>query len=226
MKKGEKKEPKERISKPKSILPGAIALGLLAAGTIFAVMLNAEKNALASYEKGIILAAVKEIPAGELISEDNYEDYFQEKEVDKKLISATALTAPEQVYGLVPEVSIDAGTLLTGGLFRSIEEISAGMREPVVVGLKAEDLYQVSGGIIRAGDLVQIYMVDEESGETAVLWQDAYVQQVFDSAGNAIASGDTATPAQRLNIYLEKENVEAFYSQLALGSLRVVKIWK
>lgn len=50
-----------------------------------------------------------------------------------------------------------------------------------------------------------------------------FVQQVFDRNGAAIGGDDGTTPAQRVNIYMEKERVADFYAALAQGSLRVVK---
>lgn len=56
-----------------------------------------------------------------------------------------------------------------------------------------------------------------------LLWENIYVQEVFDQAGNRIISGDTETAAQRINVYLDKEDVAAFYAALDSGTLRIVK---
>lgn len=49
------------------------------------------------------------------------------------------------------------------------------------------------------------------------------MQQVFDSSGNSIPAQDKESSAARINIVLEEDSVEQFYSELAGGSLRVVK---
>jgi len=222
----EKKIKKERPVKQKqrSILPGAILMALVVSVIIFAVMLNAEKNALSDYEKGYIYVAAANIPKGQLISEDNINAYFVQKELDKNLIPEAALSSPEQVYGLLSLVNIDPGTLLVSGLFEDMDEITGSMKEPVVAGFKAEDLFQVVSGILRAGDRIHIYIVDKETQEAALAWQNIFVQQVFDTAGSVIESSDTVTAAQRVNILLEKDSTEAFYSMLSSGELRVVKV--
>ena len=94
--------------------------------------------------------------------------------------------------------------------------------EPVVAGLRAEDLYQVVGGVLRAGDRIHIYRVDEE-GKAVLAWENVYVQGVFDQSGTAISNEDRNTAAQRINVYLDKKVVEEFYSQLNAGALRIVK---
>ena len=47
--------------------------------------------------------------------------------------------------------------------------------------------------------------------------------QVFDSSGNLIMAGNTTSAAQRINVYFDAKDVERFYTELARGTLRVVK---
>lgn len=202
---------------------GSIIAALVAAVAVFAVMMKMEQNLLTQYEKGDILVAEKEIPKGQLITADNCDIYFTEMELDKNCIPETALRSVDQIEDMVPVADIEKGVLLTGGMFEEIDEITTGMKVPVIAGFKAEDLYQVVGGVLRAGDRINIYQVTEE-GQAVLNWQDVYVQQVFDNAGINIANDDSETAAQRINVYLEQANVERFYSQLALGTLRVVKV--
>ena len=225
-----KLERKEKIHSKKPsgnirnrIVNGSMAVALIAAVAVFGVMLQIEKNMLTNYEKGVIYMAVKEIPQGQLITQENYEDYFEEQLLDKNCIPPTALSDSSQVTGLVAEADIEAGVLLTEGMFESLDTIIADMKEPVIVGLKAEDLYQMVGGVLRAGDRIHIYRVDEEQG-AKVIWKNVFVQQVFDNAGNRIANEDKVSPVQRINVYMEGADVERFYSELALGALRIVKV--
>lgn len=88
----EKKEgKKEAVIKPKSILPGAIFVALVAAVIIFAVMLNVEKNALSDYEKGVVFFTARTIPEGQLLTEENIAEYIQSREIDISLIPEAAL---------------------------------------------------------------------------------------------------------------------------------------
>ena len=66
-------------------------------------------------------------------------------------------------------------------------------------------------------------LIVEEEQNGKLLWENVFVQQVFDRNGAAIGGDDGTTPAQRVNIYMEKERVADFYAALAQGSLRVVK---
>ncbi|MBR1930042.1 MAG: hypothetical protein IJ833_01010 [Lachnospiraceae bacterium] len=202
---------------------GSIVAALIASVALFVAMLQIEKRMLTEYERGTILVAAQEIPKGQLLTKENMTEYFAVKELDKECIPATALISMEQVEDMVAVTVIEEGVLLTEGMFERMNEIVGDMQEPVVAGCKAEDLYQMVGGVLRTGDRIHIYAVTED-GETKLVWQNIFVQQVFDSVGGGIANEDHSSPAQRINIYLEKKDVEQFYTALANGTLRVVKV--
>lgn len=211
-----------KVNKSK-LRSGSIVTALIAAVAVFAVMLQMEKNVLTRYEKGSIYVARKQIPEGVVIRESNLSTYFDLKELDKSVIPDAALKAPEEVLNLVSRYAIDKDTLLTTGMFENLDEIQAEMKEPVIAGLKAEDLYQVVGGTLRTGDRIDIYKIDSEN-LSQLVWKDVYVYEAFDNTGEAIPEGDITTAAQRINIYLESAEVENFYTELSLGSLRAVKV--
>ncbi len=232
-----KKDKKER-----SILPGVIIVSLLVAVIVYAVMLNAEKTALSDYEKGTVYVTTKPVPKGTMITAD----YITQKEVDKSLIPSGAVSNPEDLTELISVYAVDQGSIITTGMFTAVNDITKDMTQPVVAGFKADDLYQVVGGVLRSGDRINIYQVNENAnkGDTSqslantdaegnwtetystasLVWGNVFVQEVFDSAGTVISTADTTTPAQRINIYMDNDNVAVFYAALAQGSLRVVKI--
>lgn len=203
---------------------GGMAAALVAATAVFVVFIQMEKSVLAQYEKGIICAAVTEIPKGQIITQENCHKYFEEKEMDKNCIPETALTSAEEVKGLYAAYDIDRGAFLTKGMFEPLEEVVCGMPEPVIAGFKADDIYQVVGGVLRAGDRIHIYTVSE-TGQTELFWDDVFIEEVFDQTGAVIGNDDRTTAAQRINVYLDKADIEAFYNSLANGSLRVVKVF-
>lgn len=216
-----KEKGKSRLSLDKK-KAGGIVTALVAALAVFVVMLQVEKNAMTSYEKGTVYVAAREIPRGQMITEENYERYFVRRELEKACIAATALRGPEQITGLAARFDIEQGVLLTEGMFEKQSDVLRTMREPVVAGFKADDLYQVVGGTLRAGDRIHIYRVTD-GAETVLVWDNVYVQEVFDQSGTRIENDDTDTAVQRVNVYLDKSDVETFYSELASGNLRVVR---
>lgn len=239
-----KKDKKEK----RSILPGVIIASLLVAVVVYAVLLNAEKTTLSDYEKGSVYVTTKPVPKGTLVTAD----YVTQKEVDKSLIPSGAVSNPEDLTGLISVYAVDQGSIITTGMFTAVNDITKDMTQPVVAGFKADDLYQVVGGVLRSGDRINIYQVNENANKgntsqtlantdtndnwaeaspdpdaasaASLVWGDVFVQEVFDSAGAVISTSDSTTPAQRVNIYMDNDNVAAFYAALAQGSLRVVKI--
>lgn len=201
---------------------GAIA-ALLAAVAVFAVMLQLEKNVLSEYEKGTIYVAGTQIPKGQVITEENREQYLETREVDKSMIPDSALTDAEQVNGLIASVSLEQGVLLCRGMFQTKQEILEELEQPVIAAFKGDDLYQVVGGVLRGGDRIHIYSVSE-AGEALLTWENIFVESVYDQNGLKIQAGDDASCAARINVYLDKADVEQFYTSLAEGALRVVKV--
>jgi len=206
----------------KSRLIGIIA-SLIASVGIYITLVEMEKNALRVYERERVYVATAEIPKGTMITGQNASSFMKAAEVEKGMVPGNALRDITQLDRLAASYSISEGTLLMTDMFEEFQEITAGMKEPVIVGFKAEDLYQVVGGVLRQGDRIHIYTVSE-NGLASLNWRDIYVQQVFDHSGNPVEAADPAISSPRINIYLDAENVEQFYSELALGSLRVVKV--
>lgn len=211
----------QRLSAAK-VKAGVSIAALVAAVAVFVILLQIEKGVLEQYEKGMIYTAAVPIPKGQMITEDNFRQYFEERELDVGCIPDTALREPGQVCGLAAVFEVEKGVLLTQGMFERLEDILKDMTAPVIAGFRAEDMYQVVGGTLRAGDKVHIYSIQD--GEAVLAWEGVYIQQVFDASGASIPNGDESMTAQRINIYLDKGDVEAFYKGLADGSLRVVKI--
>lgn len=207
----------------KNILPKA-ALGAFAAAlTVFCILLNVEKNVLTEYEKGTVYVAETEVPQGTVFDGENTDQYISEAQVDKAMIPEKAIKDPEELNQLMAVQHLDKGMILTGSMFEDTDEITEKMKEPVIAAFKADDLYQVVSGTLRDGDRIHIYTVDSESGSAYLVWDDIYVREVFDSTGGRIVPSDKLTAAHRINILMERENVEQFYSELSAGSLRVVK---
>lgn len=202
---------------------GSIFAAFVAAVSIFKVLLQLEKKVLSEYEKGWVYVAGEEIPKGAFITEQNVDRYLKLQELNADMIPQTAISEREKMIGMVTERSIEKGVFVTEGMFVRENEITKKMTEPVIAGFKAEDLYQVVGGVLRAGDRIHLYTVSE-SGRTELIWKELFVQQVFDSGGKVIQPEDVTSAAQRINVYMDAQDVQRLYAELAKGTLRVVKV--
>lgn len=207
----------------KNVLPGAIAVAFIAAIIIYFIMISVEKNALSAYEKGEVLIAQTDILKGMTLTESNISQYIKRVQVDKNMIPQSAIIDMDQIISRMATIELSKGTILTTSMVEGAQEAVQKMKQPVIAGFKADDLYQVVSGTLRAGDIVHIYTVNTETEQVELVWQNVLIQQVFDVAGTAIQNQDQSTSAQRINIFLEQEFVEPFYKEVSSGSLRVVK---
>ncbi len=189
---------------------------------LFLVLLQMEKNTLADFERTGVLVARAEIPKGMDLTADNINQYVEICEIDRACVSECFVTDKEALLDLASLYQIDKGSFLTRGMFQGQEQILENMDNPVIVGLKTEDLEQMVGGVLRKGDWIDIYSLNEE-GVAEQLWQRLYVQQSFDSSGTPVDIGDKKTAVSRINVYIDSREVKRFYKGISAGTLRVVK---
>jgi hypothetical protein len=218
--------------KRRSLLPGAIVAAFAAALIVFVVLLNVEKNALSAYEKASVLVIAQDIEKGTVITEDNVNQFFRQREMDKTLIPKAAVTDIRQLIGQYVTGRLDQGAILTVSMTEPMTETLAGIRKPIIAAFRTDDLYQMTNGILRSGDRIHIYKVETSEEEDrqitrgVLMWENVLVWQVFDSAGAEIASNDETSAAARANIILSQEDLEKFYGEITTGTLRIAKIWE
>lgn len=210
----------------KNILPGIMIIALLAAVSVFFILLNVESNILKSYEKIQCIRTREMVSEGHVVRPEELAMLFEVVYVDQGAVPQGYLVTEEMLAGLQAKRNIPTGSIVTPDMFDVWDEEVAKMKEPVVAGVKAEDLYQVVSGVLRGGDHVDIYTIDGETKEAYLLWEKVLVKDTFDNSGNRILQENQETPAARLNLILEKGAVDHFYELLEQGSLRVVKVWE
>ena len=214
----EKKRSKKSEDKRKS--GGLFLAAFIVAAGVFAIMTYMQKEALSDYEKKDILVACTVIPRGVVINEANADEYLMIKSIDAGCIPDGAVTKDTMLNGMSPVYEISEGTLLTASMFVAPDHAIASLSEPVLAGFRTDDLSRAVSGVLRAGDLIDIYSSDPETGEGILLCHNAYVERGYDSSGNEVTSD---TPAVMFNIYLEYSEAEKFYEGMKNGSLYVVK---
>lgn len=213
-------------------LSAFLALG--AAIIIYIVLVQFEKNQLSDYERAIILTARTEITKGTLINDKNRGEYFAEKEIEKKMIPADAVIQTDHIEDMVAAYTISEGTYLMGSMFEKVNEIENEYESAKIVSLKADDISQVAGGVLRTGDRVDIYLVNENKvtgtdGEESIeydaelRWENVYIQQAFDGSGVKIPADNSELSSQRFNIYLDESDIPEFLAAFEKGNLRIVK---
>ncbi|MCI9072906.1 MAG: hypothetical protein HFH80_08940 [Lachnospiraceae bacterium] len=229
MEKGQERESHGRHrdgSGRKRILPGLVLAAFAAALVTYTVLVNVEKNVLSAYEKAGCWVLTETLEKGTELTADNIGGLFRQEQVDVRHIPQGAVTDLQTLVGSQAAITIPLGSMATHTMFRDTGDCLAALDHPVIAGCRAEDLYQLASGILRGGDRIHIYTVDEELGQAYLIWEDVTVHQAFDSSGNLIPPQDTISAAARINVLLEEGDAGLFYSELYKGSLRVVKLWE
>lgn len=210
------------------VLPWVVLGCLIAALAVYGVAIHIQTEILSAYDKAVVYTATSPMAAGDVMDADEAAGKVAPVEIPATAAPADAVTDPAVLADSAARYGIEPGTILCASMFETVDSVLEGMNEPVIAGFRSEDIYQVVGGVLRAGDTISIYTVDNvaEIGaaeyEGTLRWDSIRVQDVFDSSGLRIGSDDDTTPASRVNIYMEKGDVEEFYAGLAQGSLRVV----
>lgn len=210
------------------VLPWVVLGCLIAALAVYGVAIHIQTEILSAYDKAVVYTATSPMAAGDVMDADEAAGKVAPIEIPATAAPADAVTDPAVLADSAARYGIEPGTILCASMFETVDSVLEGMNEPVIAGFRSEDIYQVVGGVLRAGDTISIYTVDNvaEIGaaeyEGTLRWDSIRVQDVFDSSGLRIGSDDATTPASRVNIYMEKGDVEEFYASLAQGSLRVV----
>ena len=210
------------------VLPWVVLGCLIAALAVYGVAIHIQTEILSAYDKAVVYTATSPMAAGDVMDADEAAGKVAPVEIPATAAPADAVTDPAVLADSAARYGIEPGTILCASMFETVDSVLEGMNEPVIAGFRSEDIYQVVGGVLRAGDTISIYTVDNvaEIGaaeyEGTLRWDSIRVQDVFDSSGLRIGSDDDTTPASRVNIYMEKGDVEEFYASLAQGSLRVV----
>ena len=117
-----------KAEKKRRLINGSMVAALVAAVAVFGVMLQIEKKALAAYEKAPIYTASREIPKGQMITEENSKEYFKEVMLEKTAIPDTAICNVEQVTGLTARVTVTEGAYLMEDMFEKLNDITAQMQ--------------------------------------------------------------------------------------------------
>ena len=175
-----------------------------------------------SGKQGNVITCISEINRGTTITEDNFNDMFEVKGADDSIKPSDAVTDKESVIGKTFRYDISEGTILTEGMLADGNSIGLSMNNPVAAGIKATDISQFVGGIIRKGDYIDISVVDKNTGECINVMNSVYVVGAYNSDGTEIENGEGC--AMLLNVLIEKESESYLNTMLSMGTIRICRL--
>lgn len=201
---------------------------LIAAFILYMVMLYIERSVLNSDEKVPVYVTGKEIVKDTLITEENAADYLVCEERSVSELPQGYITDIKEVTDMITDRTYAKNEVITISGFVSEQDRVSEIENPVEVSLNANTLSQVVGGVLRAGDYINIWSVqtasayDLKTTQAVRICSHAYVTRAFTSSGVQIDRDATEEQATTvINIVIPADKEEEFNLALANGTIRV-----
>ncbi len=202
-----------------------ILIVIVIAAAIFGILVAVEKNAVSKYERVEMAVAVKEVPKGTKLTEENVSEYFEMRKCDASLDTQYNIKELGELEGRYSSRQIYADTIVHAYDFSDSDFKNESVKEKVMVSFGVGSLADSLSGTLRMGDVVNIYVVNAQTGEISALTEYAVIiEEAFDSSGILIGAGDKTSIATNFNIGVDKQDESAFYEMMATGNVKVVKV--
>lgn len=206
MKRDNRKSTKKEMGLKIGIMVAVFAF--LAAAAVYAVMLKIEKEMLAGEKQISVWVLKEEIERNRIVQDEELKNLVEPVSYPESLVPEKAILDTELIPSGKALCQLGKGTVLCEGMFRDVELEVKHYKDPVIATVEAADLMAAVGGIIRKGDIINLYIFKE--GQEIGRYEDVLVEDVFDASGMSIP-GEETQPASRMNVYLERDEVAEFY---------------
>ncbi len=221
------KEIKEKGETHRRIRLRSLIFCLVTAFILYAALLYIERNVINADDKTQVYVAGSVIVEDTLITADNAAQYFVLQERSTNSLPEGVITDLSMLTGRIADRPYEQNEIVTIAGFVLPDDRISEIENPVEVSLNASMLSQVVGGVLRAGDYINIWSVVQEPGNskefTAVqICSHAYVTRAFTPSGVQIdrnASEEQATTV--INIVIPADKEAEFNTALAAGTIRV-----
>lgn len=121
-------------------------------------------------------------------------------------VDLTGTTLSQVPYGST--ICLSANQPLTAADFKRDGEYRERYQDAVVKGLAVSRFSDAVCGILRSGDVIDIFALDAATGENICILRDVYVDSAFDSAGVEIPPEDKDQVAIALNVLLTPKQLD------------------
>lgn len=193
----------------------AAGIVIMAAAAVVLVLLGDKSS------KVSVLMTSVPINRGTIIAEGNVDDLFEVKKIDEDMFADNMICDKKMIIGKTLSSDMEVNAVLCTDNISDVDNNAASMANPVVAGIRAADISQFSGGIIRAGDHIDISVVDSNTGKCSNVISNAFVTGAFNSDGTAVEGEGCA---MILNVLIEKETEQYLNEMLAMGTVRVCRL--
>ncbi len=201
------------------------AVSAVLAAVVFIAILRIQTARLEEVVYQYVVMARQTIAEDTTLTESNIGALLEIRQVPEEYVPEEALSSLEGLEGCVVTAEISEGSILTQSLVRTIPDIYGDYGELFWISVSAEQLTQAVAGTLRAGDVIDLYCVENgaEGVFCSLLQGNVRVERVLTKSGEQIASGDESSLAQLFVIPVEREDIPLFYEALYSGSLMIAR---
>lgn len=211
------------MNKNKKLWIGVVSLVL--AFLVFSVLLMIQKSMYKEpiYEE--VICVKNAVVENVIITEQNANQYFEERRVPTDWIPSNYISDKESLYGMVLKTDLSSGTILTKNMVREYQEYYKEYENLTWIGVPIKELYKGVAGSIRSGDYIDIYILrkEEEIYDCSLIAKGVRVEAAYSEQGLEIKNDSPDGLSQLIIIPMEQEQVAVFYESLAQGDIRIAK---
>jgi hypothetical protein len=202
---------------------GRVIISFIVSIVAFIGLLVVQQTILAPNGTSKVYIATEKIEKRTIITNENIEELFKEKYVDGELKVTNAVTSKKDLVDKIANTVIEKGAVISNNAFTHKDDILAKIKTPVEVSIKVDDISQAVGGTLRAGDMINLSVVNMITKENEKIFESAYINKVFSKEGKEIKREDV-NPVVTINLIISREDEAKFNKAIELGVLRISKV--
>lgn len=196
---------------------------------LYGFLLYLEKTILQEVEVVDVYVVKADVGEKVLITEENAATYFAKASRAVDTIPVGCVQDISEIYNSFTTKEYVVNDIITASGFTSEKSKIEDIVNPVEVSISVSSISQAVGGILRAGDYVNVWTVSATSYNgvsditAACVGERAYVSRAFNSSGVELERGtiiDNST-ATVINIIMSEDDEEEFNIALASGTIRL-----
>lgn len=202
---------------------------VLATILVYTILIVIEKSATKEDKPVNVYVAKEDISENVFITKENVDKYLEIQERPAYTLVSDYITDLSAVETLKTARVIKKNQVITQDCFAEPSDYPAikGIENPMEVSLNSASLSSVVGGVIRAGDYINVWAVKNTNlngireQEIIQICDHAYVTRGFTATGEEVEAGNEDKATTVVNIVIPKEKEAEFVAAVEDGNIRI-----